>query len=90
LYAVGWSTSYEHWFTERWLSNITYSQVFTGSAPDQPATTYIGAKYFAASLWFIPFRNMSLGVEYLWGERTNLDGERGKANRFNGLAQYNF
>jgi hypothetical protein len=90
LYAVGWSASYEHWFTEKWLSNVTYSADFVGHDGAQPADTYVGAKYLAASLWFIPIRNMSLGVEYVWGERENLDGERGRANRINGLVQYNF
>ncbi|HZY84316.1 MAG TPA: hypothetical protein VFE78_05770, partial [Gemmataceae bacterium] len=85
-----WSASYEHWFTEKWLSNLTYSADFVGHNGAQPADTYRGAKYLAASLWYIPIRNMSLGVEYLWGERENLDGERGKANRLNGLVQYNF
>jgi hypothetical protein len=33
---------------------------------------------------------MSLGIEYDWGQRKNVDGERGKANRLNGLFQYNF
>ena len=33
---------------------------------------------------------MSIGAEYIRGERENLDGERGKANRLNGLFQYNF
>jgi hypothetical protein len=87
---VGWSASYEHWFTEKWLANFTYSEDLVGSAPDQPSTTYIGAKYLATSLWWVPFRNMSIGTEYLWGERKNLDGERGRANRINALVQYNF
>jgi hypothetical protein len=90
LYAAGWSTSYEHWFTEKWLTNITYSEDLTASAPGQPANTYIAAKYLAASLWYIPIRNMSLGIEYDWGQRKNVDGERGKTNRLNGLFQYNF
>jgi hypothetical protein len=33
---------------------------------------------------------MSLKIEYLWGERENLDGEHANANRVNGLFQYNF
>jgi hypothetical protein len=90
LYAVGWSTSYEHWWTENWLSNITYSEDFVGHNGDQPATTYAGAKYLAASLWWIPITRMSIGVEYVWGQRENLDGEHAKANRLNGLFQYNF
>jgi hypothetical protein len=90
LYAVGWSTSYEHWWTERWLSNITYSEDFVGHNGDQPGNTYVGAKYLATSLWWIPITRMSVGVEYLWGQRENLDGEKGKANRLNALLQYNF
>lgn len=90
LWASGWSASYEHWFTERWLTNITYSQLQVGSNGDQPGNTYVGAKYLAASLWFVPVRNMSLGIEYVWGERKNLGGGRGQANRANALFQYNF
>jgi hypothetical protein len=90
LYAVGWSVSYEHWYTEKWLTNITYSADFVGHNGPQPGDTYVGARYLAASLWWIPFRNMSIGVEYVWGQRNNLDGERARANRFNALAQYNF
>jgi hypothetical protein len=90
LYAAGWSVSYEHWYTEKWLSNLTYSEDFTGSNGDQPLTTYSAAKYLAASLWWVPVRNMSLGVEYVWGQRKNLDGQHGRANRANALFQYNF
>jgi hypothetical protein len=90
VYAVGWSASYEHWFSEQWLSNITYSADFADSGPGQPGNTYAGAKYLAVSLWFIPIRNMSIGIEYVWGQRENLDGEQAKANRLNGLIQYNF
>jgi hypothetical protein len=89
-YATGWSASYEHWFTEKWLTNLTYSAVQVASNGGQPGTTYVGAKYLAASLWYIPVRNMSLGVEYLWGERDNLDEQRAWARRFNALVQYNF
>jgi hypothetical protein len=90
VYVAGWSASYEHWFTEKWLTNLTYSSDIVGHNGAQPGNTYIGAKYLAASLWYIPIRNMSIGVEYLWGVRKNLDGEQGIANRVNALVQYNF
>jgi hypothetical protein len=90
VYSAAYVVSYEHWYTERWLSNFTYSETLVGSDGDQPVSTYTGAKYLGASLWYIPFRNMSLGLEYLWGERKNLDTQRGHANRINASAQYNF
>jgi hypothetical protein len=90
LYAAGWSASYEHWFTEKWLSNLTYSQVFTGQIGNQPGDTYMAGKYVAASLWWIPVVNMSLGMEYVWGQREDIDRQFGRANRINALLQYNF
>jgi hypothetical protein len=90
LYTVGWSTSYEHWFNDKWLWNTTYSEDFVGNNGGQPASTYRGAKYLATSAWFIPVRNMSLGVEYVWGQRANIDLESARADRLNALFQYNF
>jgi hypothetical protein len=90
IYATGWSVSYEHWFTEKWLTKLTYSEDFVGNTPGQPGSTYIGAKYLATSVWFVPIRNLSLGVEYLWGLREDLNEERGQASRANALCQYNF
>lgn len=89
-YIASWVISYEHWFNEQWLTQVTWSEVLVGSANGQPASTYTGAKYVGASLWYIPFANMSVGVEYLHGERENLNGQRGRANRLNALVQYNF
>jgi hypothetical protein len=90
LFAAGYSLSYEHWYTEKCLTNVTWSAVQIGSNTGQASSTYDGAKYLAASLWYLPFRNMSLGLEYLWGQRDNISGQRGDANRINGLVQYNF
>jgi hypothetical protein len=89
-YTASWVFSYEHWFTEKWMAQGTYSGTLVGNTDGQPGTTYTGAKYVAASLWYIPFRNMSLGLEYLFGQRKNLNGQWGDANRINMLAQYNF
>jgi hypothetical protein len=90
IYAAAYMVSYEQWYTDQWLSNFTYSQTFAGSNGEQLGSAYVGAKYMGASLWYVPFRNFSLGIEYLWGMRKNLDGEQGKANRINASAQYNF
>jgi len=90
LFALGWSASYEHWFNEHWLTNMTYSADYASSFGGQPGSTYQGAKYLAVSLWWIPIVNMSIGIEYVWGEREKLDTQRARANRLNALFQYNF
>lgn len=89
-YTSAWLMAYEHWFTEQWLINFTYSQVIAGNTPNQPGDSYAGAKYAGATLWYIPVRNVSIGLEYLYGQRKNLNGQRGDANRLALMAQYNF
>lgn len=88
--SFGWNASYEHWFNADWLSNFTFSNVTVDNAPGQPGTTYDEAKYLAASLWWIPVPRMSLGIEYMWGQRENLDRQHGDAQRLHGMFQYNF
>lgn len=89
-YTAAWLMSYEHWFTEKWMVQGTWSETLAGTNTGQPGGTYIGGKYTALSLWYIPVRNLSLGSEMLWGERENVDGDRGRAKRLNALVQYNF
>ena len=88
--STGWNASYEHWFNKHWLSNFTIARVSPDNNVGQPGATYDRAKYLAASLWWIPLPRMSLGIEYLWGQRQNLDGQDADANRLHGLFQYNF
>lgn len=88
--ATGWNASYEHWFNESWLSNVTYGNVSVDNHLDQPAGTFNGSQYAAASLWWIPVPRMALAIEYMWGERENLDRQAGRAQRLHSMFQYNF
>jgi hypothetical protein len=88
--ALGWNASYEHWYSETWLSNFTFANVLVDNNAGQPGTTYDEAKYLAASLWWLPVPRMSFGIEYMWGQRENLNGQDAEANRLHGLFQYNF
>jgi hypothetical protein len=88
--STAWNASYEHWYNEHWLSNFTYSEAHADVGPNQPATTYDTGRYLAASLWWIPRPRLSFGIEYMRGERENIDGQDAEAERLHGLAQYNF
>jgi hypothetical protein len=88
--SFGWNASYEHWFNESWLTNYTIGNVDVDNDADQPAGTYANATYVAASLWWIPVTRMSFGIEYMWGERENLNEQSADAQRLHGLFQYNF
>jgi hypothetical protein len=88
--STAWNASYEHWFNAHWLTNFTYSEAHADIGPNQLATTYDTGRYMAGSLWWIPRPRLSFGVEYIRGERENVDGQSADAERFHGLAQYNF
>jgi hypothetical protein len=85
-----WTVAYEHWLSDRWMANLAYSQVDMGSLAALPDDSLAGSTYLAATLWWIPVHNMSIGVEYLWGERENLDGGHGRGQRLQTAIQYNF
>lgn len=84
------TASYEHWWANRWMTNVTYSNVNVDSSDAMPGSSFAGSDYVATSLWYIPVRNMSLGIEYLWGRRENQDGQSGRADRIQTVFQYNF
>lgn len=53
-------------------------------------TTYKYAQYVVGNVFYNLTKNCQLGVEYLYGRRTNRNGEHGSANRLNAMIQYNF
>jgi hypothetical protein len=90
LSAQGWTLAYEQWLSQSWLANFAYSNAKIGSTDALPNDTFAASQYLATTLWWIPVTNMSLGAEYLWGERENLDGQRANASRIQTVLQYNF
>lgn len=57
---------------------------------DAPATEYKRGNYAAINLFWEPTSRLQLGIEYLLGRRTNMDGMRGHANRVDALFQFAF
>jgi hypothetical protein len=90
LYSVGWFIAYEHWWTEKLLSNICYSETFSALPADLPDNTYRAGKYAAVNLIYLPFPRFGVGIEYLYGEREDKDGENGFAHRLQMAVQYSF
>ncbi len=81
LFARGWFVGYEHWWTPRWTSSFVYGQNGVSGIPTLPASTYKGAQYLATNVMWIPIDNTFVGVEYLWGERENIDTQSARARR---------
>lgn len=92
IQATGWFGAYEHWWSESWSTTLLYGEArsFIPGDLGLPGNTYQGAQYAAVNLVWIPIPNMMLGGEYLWGSRTNIDGDSGHARRVAIACQYNF
>src|SRR5262245_6816528 len=67
---------------------MTNSEILAGSNGGQQGTTYDGARSMAVNLWYIPVRSLSIGVEYPYEERKNLNGQRTDENRIRPMFQY--
>jgi hypothetical protein len=90
LYSVGWFVCYEHWWMEKLASNFCYGGINTALPAAVPGDTYRGGKYAAANLIWLPYPGWGVGIEYLYGEREDKDGQNGFAHRVQMALQYNF
>ena len=72
---------FQHWWTESFRTNVTCGY----NAADNPAFIDGGALestlYASGNLVWNPLEKVTVGVEYLYGNRVNEGGARGEANR---------
>ncbi len=88
--ALAWMIAIEHDWNDVLSSTLAYSQrdrsVLFSDAPDSIERN----QYLAANLLWYPRKNLTYGVEYLWGSRFNKDGAEGEAHRIMLSARYAF
>lgn len=73
-------------FTSNLLYGLANADIDDPLLPDQYKKGY----YFAVNTVWTFIRYGTLGIEFLHGARTNINGESGNANRINALLRYNF
>ncbi len=54
------------------------------------STDYKFGRYAAVNLFWEPTARLQVGIEYLWGQRNDFDGNKGHANRVDALFQFSF
>ncbi len=78
--------SYRHVWSERWTTNLVYGHT---EFPDA-----IGGRAALdtahANLFFAPVPKARLGIEYIYGQRRDVGGAKGQANRVQFGAKWNF
>lgn len=88
--ASGWTAGLEYDFSKNFFVSGSYSQARLYDCKHMGADTYDYGQYLAFNAYYTVLNDLRLGIEYLHGNRKNIGGESGKANRVEAMIQYNF
>ena len=77
----GWMAGATHEWNEQLSSNLTFAESHFRNTSGQLPTDVNNLTYVATNLIWTPAKRFSIGVEYLYGKRENIDGGSGIANR---------
>ena len=77
-------------FNPKFFVSASYSQCRLYDQSAMAKDTYKYGQYVAANAFYVPFSNCMVGLEYLYGNRHNIDGTSGDAHRINAMIQYHF
>jgi hypothetical protein len=81
-YSRYWSKSLNSTFAVAW-AEVDNSDLQPGNAIHSAASAH------ANLVWF-PYKRVSTGIEFMWGERENKDGAKGTARRIQMMAKFKF
>jgi hypothetical protein len=87
---IGVSVMYQHQWSKAFTSVLVLNQGSVDNLSGQPVTSLSLARYTAANLIWSFADNAFAGVEYLWGERQDIDGSNGTAGRLQFSVRYGF
>lgn len=80
----------QHFWTEEFRSNLTYGHVNADNPVSVPSDALDSTTYATVNFIWNPFKQLTLGVEYLWGRRENVDGASGTSNRLLFSSRFDF
>ena len=90
LSLFGGFVGYTHYWTPLWRSNLIYGQL-DGERNDALAgDAFRRSRYGVFNLLWSPAPSWTMGMELLYGQLQQQDGQRGDTMRLQGSLQYNF
>ena len=82
--------AYQHWWGNSLRSNFIVSGVEIDNEEFQPDNAYKRTVRASANIFWSPAPRVDLAMEYLWGERTNKNGEHADASQIQIASKYRF
>ena len=89
-YALGIVGGLQYNLCKNLFVSASYSQCRLYDQASLSDSAYKYGQYVVANAFYTPFSNCQVGIEFLYGNRHNHDGESGNAHRLNAMIQYNF
>jgi hypothetical protein len=71
---LGWLLYYQHAWSDRWTSALGYSEHKQSNSDGQLATAFRRGSYGSVNALYALTRNVTSGVEYVWGRNETKDG----------------
>ena len=94
---LGTYAAYQHWWKRNpWglfkavRSTFVYGYVFVDQLDSMPDSFYRSTQRASANWLWSPIAEIDLGVEFLWGSRTNQNRQRAIARQFQFVATFRF
>ena len=89
-YALGLVGGVQYNICKNLFVSASYSQCRLYASSSLPDTGYRYAQYVVANAFYSPFSNCMVGLEYLYGNRHDVNRTSGDAHRINAMIQYHF
>lgn len=77
----GWMIGTTHDWNSKLSSNFTFAESHFRNTSGQPSTDVKNLTYLATNVIWTPLERFEVGIEYLYGQRGNISGQSGVANR---------
>ena len=90
LPVCGGLAGYEHYWTEKLRSCLTYGYLKADTYYLPMPTNFRSSAYAAANLIYNVMGSLNIGAEVLWGNHAQVDGQKRDATRFQFSFQYDF
>lgn len=82
--------AYQHWWNDTLRSNFIVSGVEIDNASFQPDDAYKRTIRASTNLFWSPTPRVDVAAEFIWGQRTNRDGQEGDASQIQFATKYRF
>ena len=78
---LGISAYYDHYWSDRWSTSVGWSMIDLDTSNGQGASEFEKGQIAQINLLHYPMDHVLLGTEFIWGQREDIDGNKGEDYR---------